>query len=80
MGTQNNTQVILSDRTRLFIDALNAISDAEDKLIEAMTETYGEEQGDSMVRSLPFDEIRNRISQCMAIVICENQRDDKNLI
>lgn len=80
MEKKNTTQVNLSEETSLYIQALKAIEKAEEDILTAFCETYGEEQGSAMTMKLPFETIRQEVSHIMGIVICDNQRDDKNLI
>lgn len=81
METQNTTkQVNLTNKTGLFIKALKELNEAEETLLTAMSEMYGEEQGTKMTFDLPFEDIRKEVSFYMYLSIMEAQEDDENLI
>lgn len=42
------TKVQLKPETSLFVEALQALLQTEDKIYSGLTETYGEEQGEKM--------------------------------
>ena len=42
------TKVQLKPETTLFVEALQAVLHAEDRILSGLTETYGEEQGEKM--------------------------------
>lgn len=81
METQNTTkQVSLSEKTGLFINALKQLNEAEETLLTAMSQMYGEEQGTKMTFDLPFEDIRKEVSFYLYLSIMEAQEDNENLI
>jgi len=81
METQNTTkQVSLSEKTGLFIKALKQFNEAEETLLTAMSQMYGEEQGTKMTFDLPFEDIRKEVSFYLYLSIMEAQEDNENLI
>ena len=81
METQNTTkQVNLSEKTGLFIKALKQLNEAEETLLTAMSQMYGEEQGTKMTFDLPFEDIRKEVSFYLYLSIMEAQEDNENLI
>lgn len=78
--TNNGTQVSLDIRTQSFLTALRAMEEAEDKVLSAFTDTYGEDMGFDFTQKLPFDVINAKILECMRIVILENQRENPSLV
>lgn len=81
METQNTTkQVSLSEKTGLFINALKQLNEAEETLLTAMSQMYGEEQGTKMTFALPFEDIRKEVSFYLYLSIMEAQEDNENLI
>lgn len=81
METQNTTQQVnLTNKTGLFIKALKQLNEAEETLLTAMSEMYGEEQGTKMTFDLPFEDIRKEVSFYMYLSIMEAQDEDENLI
>lgn len=75
-----NTQFQTTDRTNRFVVAIQKLDEAENAVLDAMTETYGEEQGTSMTEKLGFDNINDEILRCMRVVILENLRDNPTTI
>ena len=71
-----NTQIQLTDRTNKFVVAIQKLNEAEDAVLDAMTETYGDEQGTSMTEKLDFSRINDEVLRCMRVVILENLRDN----
>ena len=71
-----NSNIILTDRTNKFVVAIQKLSEAEDAVLDAMTETYGDEQGTSMTEKLSFDSINDEVLRCMRVVILENLREN----
>jgi hypothetical protein len=81
METLNTTkQVSLSEKTGLFINALKQLNEAEETLLTAMSQMYGEEQGTKMTFDLPFEDIRKEVSFYLYLSIMEAQEDNENLI
>ena len=74
--TQETQGLRITPRTESFVKALKALEEAEDAVITALTETYGDEQGNRMTRDLPFDEINEQLLTCMRVVILENLNEN----
>lgn len=75
-----NAQFKTTDRTNRFVVAIQKLSEAEDAVLDAMTETYGDEQGTSMTEKLGFNGINDEVLRCMRVVILENLRDNPTTI
>lgn len=69
-----------TDRTNYFIVALEKIEEAESAVLNAMCETYGDEDGERMTSELGFDKINDEVLRCMRVVILENLRDNPETI
>lgn len=74
--TQGTQGLQITPRTESFVKALKALQEAEDEVLNALTETYGEDQGTRMTQDLPFEEINERLLGCMRVVILENLNDN----
>lgn len=75
------TQFTTTDRTNRFVVAIQKLSEAEDAVLDALTGTYGEEQGEQMTRDLfPFDEMNDEVLRCMRVVVLENLRENPSTI
>lgn len=66
------TNYTASERTNKFVVALKMMEEAESAVLDAMSETYGETQGDQMTHELPFGAINDEILRCMRCVILED--------
>lgn len=75
-----NTQFKTTDRTNRFVVAIQKLNEAENAVLDAMTETYGDEQGTSMTEKLGFDGINDEVLRCMRVVILENLNDNPTTI
>lgn len=75
-----NTQFQTSDRTGKFVLALQKLSEAQDAVLDAMSESYGEHDGELMTERLGFDDINNSVLQCMRVAILENLNDNPTTI
>ena len=75
-----NTQFKTTDRTNRFVGAIQKLDEAENAVLDAMTETYGDEQGTSMTEKLGFDGINDEVLRCMRVVILENLNDNPTTI
>ena len=71
-----NSNITLTDRTNKFVVAIQKLSEAEDAVLDALTETYGDEQGTSMTEKLPFGQMNDEVLRCMRVVILENLREN----
>ena len=74
------TQFKTTDRTNRFVVAIQKLNEAENAVLDAMTETYGDEQGTSMTEKLGFDGINDEVLRCMRVVILENLRNNPTTI
>ena len=75
-----NTQFKTTDRTNRFVVSIQKLNEAENAVLDAMTETYGDEQGTSMTEKLGFDGINDEVLRCMRVVILENLNDNPTTI
>ena len=75
-----NTTFTTSERTEKFIVALQKIEEAESAVLDAMSESYGEEQGFEMTGKLGFDNLNDEVLRCMRIAILGNLRDTPTTI
>lgn len=75
-----NTQFQTTDRTNRFVVAIQKLNEAENAVLNAMTETYGDEQGTSMTEKLDFDRINDEVLRCMRVVILENLNENPTTI
>ena len=69
-----------TDRTNRFLVAIQKLDEAENAVLDAMTETYGDEQGTSMTEKLGFDGINDEVLRCMRVVILENLNENPTTI
>ena len=75
-----NTQFHTTDRTNQFVIAIQKLSEAEDAVLNAMSGTYGEEQGFKMTQDLGFDKMNDEVLRCLRVVMLENMRSDPSTI
>lgn len=66
------TQFTTTDRTNKFVVAIQKLSEAADAVLDAMSETYGDEQGFSMTQKLGFEGINDEVLRCLRVVVLEN--------
>jgi len=75
-----NTQFTTTDRTNHFVVAIQKLSEAEDAVLNAMSETYGEEQGFKMTQDLGFGKMNDEVLRCLRVVMLENLKDNPSTI
>ena len=75
-----NTTFKTTQRTNKFVVALKKMEEAETAVLDAMTETYGEQQGNLMMDELDFDDINRQILASMRVVILENLNENPTTI
>ena len=75
-----NTTFKTTQRTNKFVVALKKMEEAETADLDAMTETYGEQQGNLMMDALDFDDINRQILASMRVVILENLNENPTTI
>ena len=75
-----NTTFKTTQRTNKFVVALKKMEEAETAVLDAMTETYGEQQGNLMMDALDFDDINRQILASMRVVILENLNENPTTI
>ena len=74
------TQFTTTDRTNKFVVAIQKLSEAEDAVLDALSETYGDEQGFEMTQNLGFDKMNDGVLRCMRVVVLENLRENPSTI
>lgn len=75
-----NAQFTTTDRTNRFVVALKKLDEAENACLSALSETYGEKDGELMTEQLCFDDINRQILSYMRVVILENLNDNPTTI
>lgn len=63
----------VTPRTGLFLDAMAAIMAAEDAVLQALTEMYGDYTAE--FEKIPFDAVKKTFAEYMYIGIAENMGD-----
>lgn len=74
------TQFHTTDRTNQFVVAIQKLSEAENAVLTAMSETYGEDRGFKMTQELGFDKMNDEVLRCLRVVMLENLRDNPTTI
>ena len=75
-----NTQFKTTDRTNRFVVSIQKLNEAENAVLDAMSESYGENQGFEMTQKLGFDNLNDEVLRCMRVVILENLNDNPTTI
>lgn len=77
---KTNPAYFVSDDTRRYLDALNVFTEFTNALSYALTETYGEEQGEQFLLSHTekFEEIERIVWDYMKIGITKQMGADLN--
>lgn len=64
--------------TAAFMAAIQAMSNAQDKVLEALTEMYGDDTANDMFNKLPFTDIEKQLGHYMYINFAEALHSSNN--
>lgn len=75
-STTTAKQYEVTPRTGKFIAAIEALSNAEQAVFDAMADMYGEDN--SLFETIPFDAVKKAVAEYLYLGIAENMQDSRN--